>query len=76
MTGIRCQIFFSSSVYDIDSIVATVSDVDNLNIETYNIDNASFSSFRFRLLDKETNMLKTVNSLPSIVNIIFKIIAK
>ena len=67
---------FHSSVYNIDSVIATTSDSDNLNIEVYSIENNSFSTFEFRLLDKETNILKTINSLPSIVNIIFKIIAK
>tara|TARA_R110002012_G_scaffold125149_2_gene276566 strand:- start:5894 stop:7525 length:1632 start_codon:yes stop_codon:yes gene_type:complete len=67
---------FNSSVYNIDSVIATVSDVDNLNIEAYSIENDSFSTFRFRFLDKDTNALKTLNSLPSAINITFKIIAK
>lgn len=67
---------FHSSVYNIDSVIATVSDVDNLNIEVYNIENNSFSTFRFRFLDKDTNTLKTLNSLPPAITITFKIIAK
>ena len=67
---------FNSSSSSIDSVVATISDTEDLNIETYNIDNTSFSSFEFRLLDKQTNLPKTVSSLPQKVNITFKIIAK
>ena len=67
---------FNSSTNNIDSVVATVPDVYNLNADVYSINNASFSSFKFRLLDKETNLPRTALSLPPSVEITFKIIAK
>ena len=67
---------FISSTNTIDSVIATIPDSEGVIAEVYDIDNTSFSSFKFKILDKETKIQKTVDSLPAEVNITFKIIAK